>query len=85
MMGAPPSMDFPPLMGPFGAEPSQEYINEQLAHMIIPQLDDEFEQVCGAASILSIPRPLQLLRLCQYLTPYLPPAPPVLESMLLLH
>jgi hypothetical protein len=46
IMGPPPSMDFPPLTGPFGAEPSQAYIDEQLAHMIIPQLDDEFEQVC---------------------------------------
>lgn len=54
-------MDFPPLKGAFGAEPSQAYIDEQLAHMIIPQLDDEFEQVCAQACDVHLFAPLYVV------------------------
>lgn len=41
----PPTMDIQPMMGAYGAEPPQSLIDEQLAHMIDPELNEFVEEV----------------------------------------
>jgi hypothetical protein len=41
----PPTIDIQPMMGAYTAEPPQSLIDEQLAHMIDPELDEFVEEV----------------------------------------